>query len=769
MRQNQGEKMLDQWITDGTGKPFYTRKKFEIDRKIKQATAAVCGLGQFIFHINGQKIGDHELDPGWTNYNKRIQYVTFDVTEELKCGENVVGAEIGNGWFLKQDEHYSFHFPAFMPPNPNPYKPYGHSLVFAMKLDIVFEDGSREVVCADETFKVRAHEISMSNVYGSETADGADVPTGWDTALYDDSNWKMAKIVAREKAPKGIAEEQEQPAIKVTHRYEAKYLYTVEKIIKDKETEEPKKISRRIYDLGQNISGMLQFDVRGKKGTEICFYPAEKLDGAGDADQMAKNWMLINNCITYRIGTDNKWETFRMKFSYFAGRYFAVEGLDQGEAELRNFYGDAITSAWQNDGSFHCDDERYNKIYDLVEKAVEANMVSVHTDCPTIERFAWQEPNHLMAPSIMYMKRSDRLWEKFLKDMRTDQLSDEDSFSDGKGGRFYPGGGLMPSQCPCYIPNVLPVQGMGSFFDIIPWGSTCILGTYWHYIFYGDKEIIRDNYQAGKKYLAHEVSMRNKEGFLNHGLGDWGHPEDQLARENVETAFLYADAKVMSCFAEVLEKEADALEYKELASEIKENYNKKLLVRHPEKGYWCYKAWDHEGECFMTQATEAIPLYWGMVPQEKENDVVKAFRDTLEEKGALVSGEIGLPYVIQTARKHDMNDLISQFITRTQHPSYYAFVLDGETTLGEYWETNPRSHCHDMMGHIIEWFYNGIAGIQPIEPGFRKIRINPYLPEGMNQMECSYQSIQGVIHVKAVRRGENIEIESSVPEGIEVV
>ena len=101
-----------------------------------------------------------------------------------------------------------------------------------------------------------------------------------------------------------------------------------------------------------------------------------------------------------------------MKFTYFAGRYFGVEGLDE-HTELRNMYGDAISSAWQRDGSFHCDDERYNQIYDLVEKAVEANMLSVHTDCPTIERFAWQEPNHLMAPSIMYMKRSDRLWNKF--------------------------------------------------------------------------------------------------------------------------------------------------------------------------------------------------------------------------------------------------------------------------------------------------------------------------------------------------------------------
>lgn len=754
--------MQNQWITDGTGKPFYTRKIIKISKKIEKATAAVCGLGQFVFHINGQKIGDHELDPGWTNYKKRIQYVIFDVTDALKIGENVIGAEIGNGWFIKLDEHYSFHFPPFMPPNPNPYQPFGESLVFFLKLTLEYEDGCRDVICADESFKVKTHEISMSNVYGSETADGAEYPFGWDMAQYDDSNWKAAELVVEDKAPKGELEEQSQPPVKVIKRYEANYLHTIEKVTDDK------KISRRIYDLGQNISGMLQFDVKGKKGTEIRFYPAEKLDETGDADQMAKNWMMISNCITYRIGQDDSWETFRMRFAYFAGRYFAVEGMAEG-TELRNFYGDAISSAWQTDGTFHCDDERYNRIYDLIEKTVEANMLSVHTDCPTIERFAWQEPNHLMAPSIMYMKRSDKLWNKFLKDMRTDQLTSEDSFSDGHGGRYYPGEGLVPSQCPCYIPNVLPVPGMGSFYDIIPWGSTIILGAYWHYMFYGDKKIIEDNYEAGKKYLVHESSMRNEDGFLNHGLGDWGHPENHLVRENIETAFLFADTKTMKLFAEVLGKEKDAEAFGKLEEEIKENYNEKLLIQHPEKGYWCYKAWDHQDEIFMTQATEALPLYWGLVPEEKEADVVKAFYDTLKEKDALVSGEVGLPYVIQTARKYGRNDLICQFITKTQHPSYYAFVLDGETTLGEYWETNPRSHCHDMMGHIIEWFYNGLAGIQPLEPGFKKVKIQPYLPVGMNELECSYQSAQGLIWVKAVRKDGKIEMDISVPEGVEIL
>lgn len=429
--------------------------------------------------------------------------------------------------------------------------------------------------------------------------------------------------------------------------------------------------------------------------------------------------------------------------------------------------GEAISSAWKTDGTFQCDDSRYVQIYDLVEKAVEANMVSVHTDCPTIERFAWQEPNHLMAPSIMYMKDGHKLWEKFFMDMRVDQLTEDDYFMDLEGKRYYPGAGLIPSQAPCYIHNVLPVPGMGSFFDIIPWGSSGILGVKWHYLFYGDKQVIADNYEMGKKYLEHLKTKQNEEGFLNYGLGDWGNPDNQLARENVETAFLYADAVTLAEFAQILGKTEDEAQFFAFAETVKENYNERLLVQD-ESGKWCYRSFEHKEDLIMTQACEALPLYWNMVPEDKVNDVVEAFRQTLLEKQAFASGEVGLPYIIQTAGKYGMNDLICDFITKPEHPSYYAFVKEGLTTLGEYWEENPRSHCHDMMGHIIEWYYNGLAGIKPLEPGFKKVLIKPYLPESMNYMKCRYESVNGPIQVVLTRQDGKTECKVEAADGISV-
>ncbi|MBP3900309.1 MAG: family 78 glycoside hydrolase catalytic domain, partial [Blautia sp.] len=369
---------LGSFITNGTDAPFYVRRVLDIEKNILKATAKVCGLGQFEFHINGQKVGDHELDPGWTDYRKYVEYVTFDVTGYLRQGKNAVGAEIGNGWYIMNREHYSFDFPAFMPPNPNPYRPFGKQLVFAMRLELLYVDGTAEVFTAGEGFRTAPHPVLQSNVYGSETIDAARFRPGWDTVGFDDSDWSDALVA--EDAPVASLVEQFQPPVKVIRRYAPTLLGTVN--------------GREIYDIGQNISGVLELCLRGRKGDAVRVYPAEKLGPDGDVDQVMKDWTTLDAVITFILGEDDVWQRFRMKFTYFAGRVLAVERSRPG-IELSDMRADAISSTWKASGSFRCDDERYQKVYDMIERTVEANMLSVHTDCPTIERFAWQEPNHL--------------------------------------------------------------------------------------------------------------------------------------------------------------------------------------------------------------------------------------------------------------------------------------------------------------------------------------------------------------------------------------
>ncbi len=734
------------WISDGSGNPFYARKTLRIEKTLIRATAHVCGLGQFIFYVNGQKIGDHELDPAWTDYRKQVQYVSFEIAQYLRPGENVLGAEVGNGWFLKNDQHYTFRFPDFMPPNPNPYRPFGKSLMLALEVSLRYADGTEETVTAEEDVRVCTHPVSQSNVYGSETTDHRLDQPGWAEPGFPAGGWKKAIRIAEEDVPAGELAEQQIPPVKVIRTAEAVRLRNVS--------------GREIYDLGENIAGILAAEAMGSPGDVIRIYPAEKLNAQGDADQEAKGWTTVDTVITWILGGENVWESFRMKFTYLGGRFLAVEKPEG--VRIRNLRADVITGAWQRAGSFTCDDERLNQILRMVERTAEANLLSVHTDCPTIERFAWQEVNHLMAPSVFFLKNGRKLWEKYLTDMRLAQHTAEDFFLDLDGNRFYPGEGLVPSQAPCYLPNVLPVPGMGSFYDTAAWGSSIILAVRWHYLFYGDLQIVRDNYDAGVRYLAHLKTRMTPEGFLCHGLGDWGHPEGLEARENVETALLYADAATLAWLAGELGKREDQRKWADFAAEVKENYNARLLAKDAD-GRWFYRIWETEKA---SQTCEAMPLYWGLVPEEAREDVAACLRRIVEEKQALIAGEVGLPYVISALSDHGMNDLIAAAILREEHPSYYAFIRSGMTTLGEYWEENPRSHCHDMMGHIAEWFYRGIAGIHVLEPGFRRVRITPFMPESVSRFACSYPAPLGEIRVRGKRVHGIPEFEIEVPEGI---
>ncbi len=789
--------MWRNWITAGTAKPFYVRREIVLSGKIAKATAKVCGLGQFVLHINGKKVGDHELDPGWTDYRKYIEYVTFDVTDQLQEGANAIGAEIGNGWFIMENEHYSFHFPPFMPPNPNPYTPFGNCLVFGMELTVCYADGREEVFSTDqqEGWKTCPHPVTMSNVYGSETVDFSLEQPGFDQTGFDDHAWLPAltrrmdqilqkagwQLTEEEEAARNAGKEtgkitpelleQDHPAVKVIREYPGICVREFSGFAEGDESR-PEKI--QIYDFSQNMAGILILRMKGKKGDVITIYPAEKLTEDGHADQMAKGWMPIDNVITLILGDDDKEEEFRQRFTYFAGKYIEIHLPKQ--AEILSVRAEAITAAWKNSGTFTTDDERFQKIYDMIERTLEANILSVHTDCPTIERFAWQEPNHLMAPAIFFVKDGEKLWRKYLRDLRVAQHTAEDTYFDFAHNRIPAGDGLEPSQAPCYIPNVLPVPGMGSFYDIIAWGSTIILGTMWHYRFYHDVTILQENYEAGKRYLAYLETKLDENGFISHGLGDWGNPDGLYARENIETALLYEDAVELAEMAGIL-AEADATEALRadadhdirLAEEVRENYNAKLLARR-ENGKYAYRVFEVKDAFRMTQAAEAMPLLFGMVPEEAIEDVKEAFRETLLEREAFIAGEVGLPYIIRLAGKYGWHDLIARFVTREEHPSYYAFVKDGMTTLGEFWETNPRSHCHDMMGHILEWYFTGIAGIRPVTADWREIEVHPYLPEGMNRFTCTFSGAAGSITVHAERKdnGEEIRSEIRADEGITI-
>lgn len=735
------------FITAGTTSPFYARKEFTLSAVPDYAEAMVCGLGQFAFYVNGKKVGDHVLDPAWTDYKKRVCFVKFEITPYLQKGKNVLAAEVGNGWYLADRSFgYFFHFPSFLPQNPNGYRPFDRELVLSVWVEMTFSHGETYRIETDCSWKTAPHPVTHTNCYGSEMIDHRKQIPGWNLPKIPAGTWQNAAIAASSQELSALAAPTIIPPIRVLRSLPGTFLYQKE--------------GKSVYDFGTNCAGMLSLRVRGKRGEEITVRPAEKLGADGLPDQMADGWIPIDVKEVLIPGENDTFETFSQTFTYVGARYLAVSAPPEDVAWVRL---DAISSAIEDAGTFSSDDRRYEEVLTLIKTAMESNLQSVHTDCPTIERFAWQEVNHLLAPSVMFLKQVRPHWEKFLTDLRDAQLTKEDHFHDGKGGEYYPGAGLVPSQAPCYDPNVLPIPGLGDFYNAPGWGSSILLGTRWHYLFYGDRRVVADNYEAGKRYVSFLDTCLDADGLLSCGLGDWGNPKQRFAKENIDTALYYADVRTLADFAGILGMPGEQAAFRKKAQEISENYNRVFLARDDKSGKMSYRLKDGSPA---TQAALALPLFWKMVPEEARADTASALVRQVEADGTLLAGEVGLAYLIPVLSDLGRNDLVNAFLLRGEHPGYYAFVRDGETSLGEYWKTNPRSHNHDMLGHIAAWYFYGMAGIRPLAPGFSRVLIRPWLPRECSHLTCTYHSIAGSITVMMDRTGDGISLKADASSGI---
>lgn len=781
-----GDQWRGQWIGNGTAKPFYARKTHSVVGAIREAYALVCGLGQFVFYMNGQKVGDHEIDPGWTNYDRLVQYVTFDVKDLLAAGTNVFGLDVANGWYISDaGGRYFVKAPQmkFISRFSNSseldgYQPFSNMLAAIAEVHVVYEDGTREVIGTDASWKTHESATRLANVLGSEIYDARRNPAGWLESDFDDADWKEAAVIDAADKPKGTLTAQSQPPVYIKKVYEPVSVRHVDEGL--------------LFDLGQNMSGMLEITVKGKAGQSIDLSPAEKLDENGTIDQTIEDasimeWGDLNVKSTYILRGDPAGETWKQQFSYFGGRYILVRGAtdDENVTELpylQSLKARYVTSKSEVAGTFTCSDARIDDVYKLVIEAVDSNMQHVHTDCPHIERLAWLEISHLLAPSIMFYKDVNALWRKIFQDIRVDQYAKHD-FDQGSDGKpHYRGEGFIPARAPNYVMMSFDTP-LGNVWDVPTWGSTIIIGVDWHYRYYGNKRIIAENYDTAKRYVRYLNTKLTDEGFLNHGLGDWGNPElGSLAKANIETAIYYYDLKLLAKFATVLERESEAASFNEQAAAVLDNYNRRLLVKNDKTGLWGYQAardpkpfirlatffpqlvrrMTGAGTLNMTPACQALPLFFEMVPDDKLEDVRETLSLALGERG-FMCGEVALPYVLQSLRAIGEDQRIFDFVISEEHPSYYRFVMQGETTLPEFWKDNARSRNHDMLGHIVEWFYNGMAGINSKSAAFKEISIRPFLPGSVNVLNCGYESVRGRIEVHVERSGAEIELNVTVP------
>ena len=691
------------------------RKGFSVRKRVKQATAFISGLGHFEMSINGKKVGDHFLDPGWTKYDKHALYVTFDIKPYLQSGANAMGILLGNGFYYQPSERYRKLTGA-----------YGYPKMICRIL-IVYTDGTTQNIISDTTWKAAASPIVFSSLYGGEDYDARLEQTGWDKPGFNDATWKQAVVVSGH----ALQSQQAEPV----------------KLLETLPGAKPAKINDSVwvYDIGQNMSGVPAITVKGKRGDTVKLLTAELLKADGTVNQKATG---SPSYYTY-ILKGNGIETWQPRFSYYGFRYIQVEkavAKDQpnkaGKPVILAVQGSHNRNATTTTGSFECSNELFNQTHALIDWAIKSNMQSIFTDCPHRERLGWQEEVHLMGNSIQYRYNIQALCHKVLNDISAGQEP----------------GGLITSTVPEYTEMHF---ADGYFRDSPEWGSTGILLPWYLYEWYGDRAAIAYNYATMKRYLDY-LSRKAKGYILSYGLSDWYDlgPQRpgfcQLTPMGLTaTAYYYYDATIMEKAATLLHKDEDAAYYRTLAQQIKQAFNQQFFHE------------DTRQYGSGSQTSNAIALYMGLVDDEHKQAVLDNLIEDIRNRNyALTSGDIGFRYLLKVLDDAGRSDVIFEMNNRSNVPGYGYQLKQGATALTESWQALPTvSNNHLMLGHIMEWFYESVAGIsqQKGSVGFKHIRIRPQVTTNVTYAKATYESVHGSIAIEWHQQKDAFMLDVTIP------
>ncbi|MGG9960376.1 family 78 glycoside hydrolase catalytic domain [Ferruginibacter sp. SUN106] len=675
------------------------RKLFTAEKEIAAATVYVSGLGQYELSINGEKIGNSFLAPGWTNYDKKVLYNIYDVTNIVKQGDNVIGAIVGNGFYNISRERYIKLAVA-----------YGYPKLIC-KMVITYTDRSSAIVVSDQSWTTTPSPITFTSIYGGEDYDANLEQKGWDNKNFNDAGWKQAIAVT---PPKGLLEAEMDNAIKVNA------VLNVQTVIKPKD-------SVYLFDFAQNLSGIIELKVQGKKGQVVKLSPGELVHSTKLINQNATGKPYY---YSYTLKGDGV-ETWRQRFTYTGFRYVQVEGAIPDTVTASGDFAKIISltslhtgNSSTLNGSFECSNKLFNDINHLIQWAIKSNLQSVVTDCPHREKLSWLEQDYLMGGSINANYDVYQLYKKLVYDMMEAQTAE----------------GLVPDIAPEFV--FFDDNGFG-FRDSPEWGSASVIVPWLLYKWYGDEAILKTAYPMMKKYVAY-LQKKSASNILDFGLGDWydyGPKPPGVAQLTPKaltaTAIYFYDVQLLSQIATVIKNNADAVEYKKLGSEINTAFTNKFF--------------NTATKVYSTgsQTAMAMPLCVGLVATKDKAAVMKNMVDSIIASGKkLTAGDIGFHFLIQALHEGNASQLIYDMNYRDDVAGYGYQLKKGATALTESWAALAEvSNNHLMLGHIMQWFYEGLGGIQQAENsvGYKQIVIKPEVVGDISYVNANHQTVYGNI------------------------
>lgn len=680
------------------------RKTFEIKQPIRSATVSVCGLGFYELHLNGDKVGDHVLDPSLTRYDKRVLYVTYDVTGQLKQGRNAIGAMLGNGW-------YNSHSRCVWDFDKAPWRDRPKLL---MQLRVVLADGSVQTITTDNTWRATIGPVIRDAIRNGEVYDARREMPGWNTPEFDDAAWATAEVV---EGPKGILRAQMIPPAKV--------MQTVTPVA----IAEPKP-GVFIVDMGQNLAGWAQLKVTGPAGSRVVMRYGERLSPEGLLDAKSIAQFVSQGPFqtdTYILKGQGE-EVWQPRFTYHGFRYVEVSGFP-GKLTAENIHAQVVHTAFTSAGSFACSNELLNTIQNLTLWSYRSNFVDGYpTDCPHREKNGWTGDAHLATEQAMYNFDNTAAYLKWLNDLKDEQQPDGN------------------------LPGIVPTAGWGYAWGNGPaWDSAYILIPWYLHQYCDDTRVLADHYDGMKRYVDY-LTARSKDHLVSHGLGDWVPAKTVTPEVVTSSGYYYVDALIVSKSAALLGKTDDAKKYAELASAIREAYNKALY-----KGDGIYA----NG----SQTALSCPVYQGLVAPEEKARVVDKLAENVHSQGDhLDVGILGAKYLFHALSDNGKHDVAFGIATQTTAPSYGAWLPQGATTLWEDWG-DGQSRNHVMFGDISAWFYQTLAGINldAEQLAFKRVVIRPRPVADLKWAQADHESLYGAIATRWQLEGNRLSLSVTVP------
>jgi alpha-L-rhamnosidase len=725
------EEPTARWIRDGRPLPsndslFYMdqpaplfRKEFTASSAIQDARLYITAAGYYRASLNGREVGEFVLDPAWTDFSKRIYYTEYDVTSQLKIGDNCMGVSLGNGFY-----------------NPLPLRKWGRrnlredlavgKPVFIAKLHITYRNGRSEEIITDQDWKYTFGPLVKNSVYLGVSYDARREIRGWNTAGFDDASWATASVG---EAPGGEMQAAFFPPVRVIRELHPIGIASPEEGV-------------FIADMGENLTGTYRIRLSGNVGDTITFRFGERIYPDGTLNPMTTVIGQVKGkgiggpgapeiawqTDQYIVG-DNPQAWFSPPFTYHTYRYMEIKGTGKAP-EISDVRGLVIHSDISAPNSFHCSSELLNSIQEATLRTFRANLVSVQSDCAAREKFGYGGDLNATSESLIYNFHMQDFYRKTIYDW-VDAMKDS-SFVD-----------------------TAPFAGIE--YCGISWESAFLTTQYYLYLYYNNTALIEELYELDKQWME-KVKHIHPEGIVDKGLSD--HESLQPVPVKLTGTCHYLQcARIMRKFAGIMGDTVSEREYKNLAEKLRN------LIKS--------EFWDIPPEDEINlQTLYSTLLYHGIIPEEDKHAAGDSLLAAVRRgpSGHFSTGIFGTKYILETLSEHASPEVVFDIVNSTLYPGWGHMIDRGATTIWETWgeSDNTYSNCHPMFGSITEWYYRWLGGIRPDPafPGFREFILAPSVPEGLDFVHCAFQSPYGEI-VSGWKKleGDVLRFEMTVPEG----